>query len=60
MREVGEFRRTPNPAPCSAKTTHAVRTRTTLALRMHYATIYASAAAEKRPFRGTRIPIGDS
>ena len=60
MTGVSEIHRIPNPDDCSAETTHAVRTRTTLALRMHCASLYASAVAEKGPFQDTRIPVRDS
>ena len=60
MTGVSEIHRIPNPDDCSAETTHAVRTRTTLALRMHCASLYASAVAEKGLFRDTTIPRGDS
>jgi len=58
MRGSSEIHRTPNPVDCSANTTHAVRTRTTLALPMHYASLYASVVAERRSFQGTStLPI---
>ena len=60
MRGFSEIHRTQNPAHYSANSTHAVRMLTTLALSMHYASLYASVVAEKGPFQDTRIPIGDS
>jgi hypothetical protein len=55
MRGSSEIHRTQNPAPYSATTTHAIRSRTTHALRMHYASLYASVVAKKWPFQGTTI-----
>ena len=60
MRGFSEFHRTQNPDHCSANPTHAVRSRTTLAIRMHCASLYASAVAEKGTFQDTGIPIRDS
>jgi len=60
MRGSSQIHRTQTPAYCSANTTHAVRMLITHALRMHYASLYASAVAEKGPFQDTGIPISDS
>lgn len=59
MRGFSEIHRTQNPAHYSANTTHAVRMPTTLALSMHYASLFASVLAEEQPFQDTRIPRGD-
>jgi hypothetical protein len=60
MTGFSEIHRTRNPGLYSANTTHALRMLTTLALSMHYASLYASVVAQRRPFQGTTIPIGDS
>ena len=60
MRGFSEFGGNQNPGHCSGRHTHAVRMHTTRAIRMHYASIYASVVAEKCPSAGTMIPLTNS